>query len=149
MAVRFRIPLLISFALLLAACVFAVRVDAAKLLNYENRVVRAAEQIERIKADKEYAEEGIGYIKRLLPRSEQVEFDGRQVSVDNTWLHDLLDSCAAEKDPQQRLAKLNEAVGRLRALDDHLRRGEAAASDSGSPREKIREILSRPAYQPE
>src|SRR5262245_20008016 len=103
MAVRFRRALLVKVALLLAVCTFAVRVNEAKLLNYENRVVRAAEQIERIKADREYAEEGISYIKRLLPRSEPIEFDGRQVSVDNKWLHDSLDTCAAEKDPQQRL----------------------------------------------
>ncbi|MEK6324615.1 MAG: DUF4129 domain-containing protein [Acidobacteriota bacterium] len=123
---------------------------AASLLNYEHRVVRAAEQIERIKADKDYGEEGITDIKRLLPRSEQIEVDGREVSIDNAWLHAVLDSYAAEKDPQQSVARLNEASGRLRALDDHLRRAEAAqTSDAGSAREKIREILSRPAYQPE
>lgn len=122
---------------------------AARLLNYENRVVRAAEQIERIKTDKDYGEEGINYIKRLLPRSEQVEYEGLDVTIDNTWLYVLLDSCVAEKDPQQRTAKLNEAAGRLRALDDHLRRAEAASSEPGNPRDEIREILSRPAFQPE
>jgi Domain of unknown function (DUF4129) len=123
---------------------------AATLLNYENRVVRAAEQIERIKADKEYSEEGIDYIKRLLPRSEQVEFEGREVGVDNSWLYALLDSYRAERDPQQQIARLNEVGGRLRALDEHLRRVEATGSgETASPRDKIREILSRPAYQPE
>ena len=72
------------------------------------------------------------------------------MSVDNTWLYVLLDSYAAEKDPQQRIARLNEAAGRLRALDDHLRRAEAAASgELADSRDKIREILRRPAYQPE
>ena len=122
---------------------------AARLLNYENRVVRAAEQIERIKADKDYSEEGVGYIKHLLPRTEPIEVEGREVSVDNTWLYVLLDSYAAEKDPQQRIAKLNEVAGRLRALDENLRRAEAATSEQGNPRDKVREILSRPAYQPE
>ncbi|HSB10709.1 MAG TPA: DUF4129 domain-containing protein [Blastocatellia bacterium] len=121
----------------------------ATLLNYENRVVRAAEQIERIKVDQDYAEEGISHIKGLLPRSEQIELDQRHVTVDNTWLYALLDSYAAEPDPQQRIAKLNEAAGRLRALDDHLRRANAPPADGGNPREKVREILSRPAYQPE
>ena len=123
---------------------------AATLLNYEHRVVRAAEQIERIKADKEYDEEGISYIKRLLPRSEQVEFEGRETQVDNTWLYAILDSYTTQKDPQRRVALLNEAVGRLRALDAHLRRAEAEASGQvNDPRDKIREILSRPAFQPE
>lgn len=150
MSFRIREYILNPALALLVLCGFASEADAAaKLLNYENRVVRAAEQIERIKADKEYAEEGIVYIKRLLPRSEQIEFEGREVTVDNTWLYVLLDSYAAEKDPQQRGARLNEAVGRLRALDDHLRRSEAPPSETATRREKIREILSRPAYQPE
>jgi len=124
-------------------------IAASRILDYEHRVVRAAEQIERIKADKEYWEEGISYIKRLLPRTEQVEFDQREVTVDNTWLHATLDSYAAEPDPQQRNAILNEAAGRLRALDEHLRRATAPSLDSGDPGEKVREILRRPPYQPE
>lgn len=124
--------------------------DAASssLLNYENRVVRAAEQIERIKTDSDYAEEGVSYIKRLLPRSERVEFEGREVLVDNTWLYVLLDSYAADNDPQQRVARLNETAGCLRALDDHLRRAQAGgARDAADPQDKVREILSRPAYR--
>lgn len=137
----------IKFVILL---MIANGIAAPTLLNYEHRVVRAVEQIERIKADKDYADEGIGYIKRMLPRSEQIEFEGREVTVDNTWLYVLLDSYVAEKDPQRQVARLNEAGGRLRALDEHLRGAEAAASgETPNSRDKIREILSRPAYQPE
>jgi hypothetical protein len=60
----------------------------------------------------------------------------------------LLDSYDAEKDPQQRIAKLNEAAGRLDALDEHLRRVQGM-SGGEDPRDKIREILSRPAYRPQ
>jgi hypothetical protein len=123
---------------------------ASSLLNYEHRVVRAAEQIERIKTDRDYEDEGTSYIKRLLPMSEQIDFEGREVAVDNSWLYMALDAYAAEKNPQQKLAKLNEASGRLRALDDHLRRAEAPESPGASnASDKIREILSRRAYQPE
>jgi hypothetical protein len=140
----------LTLTLLLTIFLAAEASAASTMLNYENSIVRATEQIERIKADKDYSEEGVSYIKRLLPRSEQIEFEGREMSVDNTWLYVLLDSYAAEKDPQQRIARLNEAAGRLRALDDHLRRAEAAASgELADRRDKIREILSRPAYQPE
>src|SRR5207253_9463812 len=104
---------------------------------------------ERIKSDKEYSEEGVTYIRRLLPRTEEIVVEGRDVSVDNAWLHSLLDSYAAETDGQQRLAKLNEVGGRLRALDGHLRHADAGTGEQGTTREKIREILSRPAYQPE
>jgi len=136
---------------LLATLMFAIECSAAAtLLNYEHRIVRAAEQIERIKTDKEYGEEGVSYIKRLLPGSERIEFEGVETTVDNNWLHVLLNTYAAEPDPQQRAASLNEALGRLRALDAHLRLAEgASASEGADSRERIREILSRPAYQPE
>lgn len=139
----------LTLTLLLVTGLAVEASGAARLLNYENRVVRAGEQIERIKTDKEYGEEGINYIKRLLPGTEQIEFEGREVAVDNTWLHVLLDSYSAEKDPQGRIAHLDEAVGRLRALDDQLRRAEAASGEPGNQNDKIREILSRPAFQPE
>lgn len=121
---------------------------AASLLNYETRVVRAAEQIERIKADADYSEEGVDYIKRLLPQSERVELAGREVTVDNSWLHKLLESYSSQSDQQQSLATLNETLGRLRALDDHLRRAQGGVNSETNPRDKVREILSRPAYHP-
>lgn len=136
--------------IMLVTAVLAVEASAAaRLLNYEARVVRAAEQIERIKTDKDYSEEGVSYIKRLLPRSEEIEFESREMSTDNTWLYVLLDSYTAENDPQRRVAALNEAVGRLRALDQHLRLAQSESNDTENSRDKIREILSRPAYQPE
>lgn len=135
---------------MLLALVLAIGATAsARLLNYETRVVRAAEQIERIKSDRDYGEEGVNYIKRLLPRAEQIEFERREVAVDNSWLYVLLDSYTAETDPQRRNGILSEVAGRLQALDEHLRRAEAAASgNTESSRDKVREILSRPAYQP-
>src|SRR5262245_1965165 len=124
---------------------------ASKLLNYETRVVRAAEQIERIKKDSDYSDEGVSYVKRLLPRSEEVEFDDHVVVADNDWLHQLLDSYEKESDRQQQLAKLNEAAGRLKALDSQLRAAESerVADSSGDPREQARDILSRKEYQPQ
>jgi hypothetical protein len=137
----------VTFLLIMLTAVESLA--AARLLNYENRVVRAAEQVERIKADRDYRDEGVSYIKHLLPRTESIEVEGVAVSVDNNWLYALLDSYAAEKDAQQSTAKLNEIAGRLRALDEHLRRAETASNQQGSSRDKIREILDRPAYQPE
>lgn len=125
---------------------------AARLLNYENRVVRAAEQVARIKADREYSDEGVSYIKKLLPRTEQIEVEGRVVTVDNTWLHEGLGDYEKETDAQRRLAKLNEMEGWLRELDEHLRRAESPAAseaDASESRERLRSILARPEFQPE
>jgi hypothetical protein len=141
-------------ALLILLAVQNALADSA-LLNYEHRVVRAAEQIERIKADSDYSREGVTYIKRLLPKAEEVQFDGRPVQVDNNWLWVLLDSYQQATDPNDRAAKLNEIGGRLRALDQQLQRSEAgseARSQSGNDRpaerQRLEEILSRSEYQP-
>src|SRR5262249_20976485 len=122
----------------------------SSLLNYEHRIVRAAEQVARIKADREYAVEGVTYIKTLIPTSEQIQTPNGQVAVDNSWLWNLLDSYQKETDPQQMLATLNEAEGRLKALDEHLKRGQVkpdSERNASAEKQKVQEILSRPEYQ--
>src|SRR5437764_12960706 len=104
---------LILFLLLFAA--FAV--SAETLLKYENRVARAVEQIARIKSDAEYEAAGIEHIKQLLPRHEQVEHEGKKLTVDNTWLYTALDAYDAEPAAQKKKAKLAEIGDRLAALD--------------------------------
>jgi hypothetical protein len=123
----------------------------SSLLDYEHRVVRAAEQVERIKSDAQYAEDGIPYIKKLLPRTETVRFDNRTVAVDNAWLWSMLDSYQKESQQQERLSILNNVAGRLRALDQHLRQAETSevtSPNNEGERERLREILSRSEYQP-
>lgn len=125
---------------------------ASGLLDYESRVVRAAEQLARIRTDQDYSEEGVSYIKRLLPGSEQIKVEDGIVAVDNTWLHEALDSYEKETDAQKRLATLNQTEGWLRELDEHLRRAqstEAGNYDAGESRERLRGILARREFQPE
>lgn len=132
--------------LFMAPCATA----ASTLLDYEKRVVMAGEQIERIKADRAHEEEGLTYIRGLLPPEEAVSFEAESVQVDNSWLHVLLDTYEEESDSETRLEILNEAGGRLRALDAHLREaGAAAGQEAGAndSREKIKEILSRSEYR--
>ncbi len=124
---------------------------AGALLDYENRVFRAAEQIERIKADPIYAEEGIEHIRELLPISETVYMNAQNIKVDNAWLHTLITTYQIEKDPQIQLAKLTEAGGRLRALDDHLREidlAQMSEAEQKNPRTRVQEILNRPEFKP-
>jgi len=124
---------------------------AASLLNYESRVVRATEQVKRIRTDAVYEEEGISTIRSLLPHSEEVKVEGRTVTVDHRWLHDLLDSYEMERDKGRRLVYLHEVEDRLRALDKRLLnpQGFAVAETATSdPRGQVREILSRPQFQP-
>jgi Domain of unknown function (DUF4129) len=135
---------------LIAILILCEAAGAATLLNYEGRVVRAAEQVKRIKTDEAYSGEGVATIRKLLPESEQVSLEDRTFIVDNAWLHGLLDSYESASGPQQRNSYLEEVEGRLRALNAHLRQSEEASTEgaSGQPRERIREILSRPEFQP-
>jgi hypothetical protein len=133
---------LIIFFLAAASC-------GASLLDYQKRVFRAAEQIERIKTDSQYSEEGASYVKRLLPKSERVDANGQPMMVDNTWLHILLDSYLSEHNPQRKRAELDEAAGRLIALDQHLRSliDHTARNNASAERERLRQILARPEFQ--
>jgi hypothetical protein len=125
---------------------------ASTLLDYEKRLVRAAEQIERVKTDDSCQEDGLACIRELLPSEETVTFDEAPVAVDNSWLHVLLEMYEKELEPEKRLALLNEARGRLLALYEHLQDAGAAVALEESPgaegsREAIKEILSRPEFR--
>jgi hypothetical protein len=58
----------------------------------------------------------------------------------------LLDEYRAQKDKQKRLAILDEAAGRLRALNDHLRAAEGE-EEAGRARQTIKDILQRSQYR--
>src|SRR5262245_20814629 len=140
-----------SAALIIILMAYSGAAAADTLLQYEHRVKRAGEQIERIKKDRPYASEAISYLKELLPKYEQIDYNGQLVTVDNTWLHTLLDSYEHETASTGNLGKLNEIEGRLRALDEHLIEAEGSKADSGGIEDKsvaLRDILSRPEYKP-
>ena len=145
--VRFLIELL-----LMTLALSSVASGASRPLDYEGRVVRAAEQVARIRTDRNYSEEGVSTIRRLLPRSEQIEVEEGVVEVDNTWLHEALDLYEKETDEPKRLSKLNETEESLRGLDEHLRRAqspEAQNDQTGDARDKLRSILARREFQTE
>jgi hypothetical protein len=142
--------------LILVACDCAAAADtllhaaADTLLHYEQRVKRATEKIERIKKDKSYADEGVAYVKELLPKYELVDYEGQIVTVDNTWLHTLLDSYGHGGAAAGSVVKLTEAEGKLRALHEHLIEAEGAKNDQKLEErsQALREILLRSEYKP-
>ena len=136
--------------ILLLILLAALDVSAETLLKYENRVAHAVEQIARIKSDAEYEASGIEVISQLLPQHEQVEHEGKKLTVDNTWLYDALEDYDAEDDAQKKKAKLAEIGDRLAALDAALIRAAETSRDKGSgqeTREKLRDILNRREYR--
>jgi len=145
-----RRPLLTFFLILL---IIADASGATKLRDYENRVKRAIEQVERIKTDQaEYEDQGLETIRTLLPRFADIEIEGqaKPFHADNTWLYTMLDSYEDEDDPQEKLARLNKVGGWLSALDENLLRVEEAATskmESADSRARLREILNRSDYK--
>lgn len=135
----------VTFFLFLTAF-SAVAMGEVSLLAYGQRLIRAAEQIDRIKADPQYSDEGITHLKELLPKTEEVRTETGTVTVDNSWLHSMLDEYKAQNDPQQRLSRLDDAAGRLRALNEHVQDVEES-TESGQTREKLEEILRRSEYR--
>jgi hypothetical protein len=140
----------LGIATLLIFFVMADSLAAASLLDYEKRVARATEQIERIMTDENYSEEGASVVKKLLPASEQVEANGKIVTVDNRWLHTKLDAARAENNPESRVIILNGIFGSLQALDlrlidaEDISRKSASQADS---REKLKQILAQEQYR--
>lgn len=135
---------------MLALILLAVAARADTLRHYENRVTRAREQIERIKTDAAYSEQGVETIKELLPRTEPIEREGKALTVENTWLYVALDAYMAEANPPSKIAKLNEIEGRLRALAEQLVRAEETPGEnkaSAAARAKLNSILNRSDYK--
>jgi TolA-binding protein len=133
-----------------AVLLLAAMASADTLRHYENRVTRAREQVERIKTDANYSEQGVETIRELLPRTERIEHEGQSLDVDNAWLHVALDTYEDEKNQQLKVAKLTELEGRLRALAETLVRTEETPVETKADadmRAKLRNILNRSDYK--
>jgi hypothetical protein len=140
-----------SCVLLVLAATVADAADS--LLRYEQRVARAAEIVGRIKkvANPSDAEELTQDVETLLPKSEQVEFGGQTVWVDNSWLYSLLDSRQRKKG-QPSSERLDEARSRLLALREQLLQSENGkengkeGGDLQTRRDRLERILAQPQY---
>jgi Domain of unknown function (DUF4129) len=119
--------------------------------GYASRIARAQAAIgvlieKDLPADR--VREQIATIKRLVPRQQQVQFDGQVVRVDNSWLHIAIDEVAKKRrdDTEGRHSMLTEISGRLSALQERIRQSQqvAKAGDQGT---QLDRILARPEYQ--
>lgn len=125
---------------------------ATNLASYKMKVARAIEEAQTII---DYNDNGTGYpeglqeIKRQLPRTLEVEQDGRVVVVDNGWLHEAVDSFASQKDSARQKAVMEAALARLLAIGDHLETAERErAGEASDARAKAKEIVGRSEYRP-
>ncbi|HEY6332441.1 MAG TPA: DUF4129 domain-containing protein [Blastocatellia bacterium] len=123
---------------------------ADTLLRYEQRIARAAEVVDRIKqvANPSDAEELTQDVETLVPKSEQVEFDGQTAMVDNSWLYSLLDSRQRKRGAGS-TERLDEARTRLLALREQLLRVEnekEGGTDPETRHDRLNRILARPEF---
>lgn len=92
----------------------------------------------------------ISAIKRLVPRQQDVQFKGRVVRVDNSWLHKAIDEVANKPgdDAEGRRVLLKEISDRLSALQERFSDRQRDANDDDSSAQLDR-ILARTEYRPD
>lgn len=137
--------------LLVAVSLFCLGVTearaAAPLSDYRARVRKAAELAGTPVLTPDSGESAVAAhytktaaeLRRLLPATEQVESGGVTMTVNNAWLHTLLDDnekSAARLTALERAASFARIADRLAALDARLAESEAAAQQSPPARDK-------------
>jgi hypothetical protein len=146
------------FAIAFLASLCAPAVLAQRLSSvdgYANRLDQAErtvnEAIERNSPASELANR-MSTVKRLLPASEEVEFNDVITRVDNAWLHEAVNNVAknVEGDADQRHSMLSEISARLARLRQSVKAAQTAEDralqDQGA---RLDDILARPEYRPE
>jgi Na+-transporting methylmalonyl-CoA/oxaloacetate decarboxylase gamma subunit len=145
------------FAIVFLISLCALRVSAqgrSTVDDYANRLDRAERSVkEAIERDSKASELAtrMNEVKRLLPMSEEVEFNGDTIRVDNAWLHEAVDGAVkTEGDAERRLQMLGEISARLARLRQSVKSAQTAEGQaSQDQRARLDDILARPEYQPE
>jgi hypothetical protein len=152
-----RLPLY-CLAILFVILQFDLRATAqgvSTVNGYSNRLNQAKQTVDEVIEQESPAPAVVvrmNSIKRLLPASEEVEFGGSIVRVDNAWLHEASDNVIknANGDIEQRHSMLSEIADRLDYLQQQVNEASAqSASVSQDQRARLESILARPEYQPE
>src|SRR5262245_10869268 len=118
----------------IASCIFLLLLSSVagattRLADYTARIERARAAVGEI-IEKEPSENGLiktlSAVKRLVPKREDVEFDGRVVRVENTWLHNAVDEIVKKPsdDGEGRKLILNDIADRLTALQERMKRSQ-------------------------
>lgn len=153
--VYLRKPVLAAFLLLL---LFASVVRAVPLDSYHRQIKQAVtaldtlaqtDETETAEAYAKREEETIDAVRRVLPRSETVEWEGTSVGVDNSWLHQELEKYGKAKS-LERIDMQRRMKERLQAINERITEisggGLAVSNDKAENSRRLREILARPEY---
>ena len=115
-----------------------------ELLDYVDEVTDGGEK------DAAYEREALGEIRKALPGSEKIEWEGSLIETGNGWLELKLKAFEETGDWTNRRLILTEIGERLSAIDAKLAELEASVASNRSKDEdkrKLAEILRRVEYQ--
>ncbi|MBO0798603.1 MAG: DUF4129 domain-containing protein [Blastocatellia bacterium] len=134
--------------LILCCVITASAVAAVSLKSYESRIELARAAIGQIIKEKNPGDKKILALKLLIPREEEVQFEGRVVRVKNVWLHDEIDALLKFDDDEKRLELLSWIAARLTALQDSVRQSQLVTSaDRSEENARLKSILARSEYR--
>ncbi|MBC8030793.1 MAG: DUF4129 domain-containing protein [Pyrinomonadaceae bacterium] len=132
--------------------------QAIPLSAYHRQIKRAVTALDTLAQSDEtesawdYAKrdaETIDAVRKVLPRSETVEWEGTSVSADNSWLHQELDKYRTVKFAG-RAEMLRRMKDRLQAIDERITEvvgpGTYVAGSKSDDSRRLQEILSRVEY---
>lgn len=138
-------------------CSLSSAVFASTLNDYQNRIGLVRQAVADMETaslsesgDRSFDHQKVDEIRKLIPRTESIEWQGSSVDTDNAWLHDDLDKYEADFDPIERAAIRTRITERLEALANVVAETKAATAGDHSKDEDKRslaEILQRGEYQ--
>lgn len=150
--------LIYCLALLLLTLFAPIRVEAATLTNYRERVAQAAATLEKLlgaysedlSMRQQHIAPTIAQVRADLPAKETVISNGERVEVDNSWLQDALsDYERASWGEQSSAETLWRIIERLRALEARLtevEKAKAATASKDDNKARLAEILRRAEF---
>jgi len=116
-----------------------------ELIDYVSDVLDEGEK------DVEYEREVLAELRKTLPVTEKVEWEGTSVETNNQWLEAKLKAFEEEtKDWEKRRMILTEINERLSAIEkkiDQLEKPALSERSKDEEKRKLAEILRRPEYQ--
>lgn len=145
-----------AIAFLASLCAPAVLAQGrASVGDYSNRLDQAEQTVNEAIGRNSPASElapRMSAVKRLLPASEEVEFNGAITRVNNAWLHEAVNNVVekVEGDAEQRHSMLLEISARLARLRQSVKAAQSTEDRAlQDQRARLDDILARSEYQPE
>lgn len=145
------------FITLLLLIPVTTKADALPAADYQKnlqRAIAACESLQQInEAESPYyyqnqLDQTLATVHEALPERQPVQASDEVCNVDNSWLHAALKDLQASSG-EQRPAKLQQLIERLKALEEQVAYERRAATESDSKshaKQKLESILARSEY---